>query len=87
MERQRDGHPVGELEQVCQPNDILDLQEAVREIYIDVLVQEYIVSLMNATRTHDSVYLGASPRGSLALQRWARRGQFSTDGTSYSRTT
>jgi MoxR-like ATPase len=41
----------------------------VREIYIDVLVQEYIVSLMNATRSHDSVYLGASPRGSLALQR------------------
>ena len=34
-----------------------------------MLVQEYIVSLMNATRNHDSVYLGASPRGSLALQR------------------
>src|SRR3989442_6486186 len=69
MERQRDGHPVAELEQVCEPNDILFLQEAVRDIYADVLVQEYIVSLMNATRTHDSVYLGASPRGSLALQR------------------
>jgi MoxR-like ATPase len=69
MERQRDGHPVIELEQVCQPGEVLELQEAVREIYIDVLVQEYIVSLMNATRSHDSVYLGASPRGSLALQR------------------
>jgi MoxR-like ATPase len=69
MERQRDGHPVIELEQVCQPNDVLSVQEAVREIYIDVLVQEYIVSLMNATRSHESVYLGASPRGSLALQR------------------
>src|SRR5206468_5871247 len=67
--RQRDGHPVAELDQVCEPNDILSLQEAVRDIYADVLVQEYIVSLMNATRTHDSVYLGASPRGSLALQR------------------
>ena len=60
---------VAELEQVCEPNDILSLQEAVRGIYTDVLVQEYIVSLMNATRNHDSVYLGASPRGSLALQR------------------
>jgi len=69
MERQRDGHPVVELEQVCEPGDVLELQQAVREIYIDVLVQEYIVSLMNATRSHDSVYLGASPRGSLALQR------------------
>jgi MoxR-like ATPase len=69
MERQRDGHPVIELDQVCEPSDVLELQDAVREIYIDVLVQEYIVSIMNATRTHDSVYLGASPRGSLALQR------------------
>jgi MoxR-like ATPase len=69
MDRQRDGHPVIELDQVCEPNDVLAVQEAVREIYIDVLVQEYIVALMNATRNHDSVYLGASPRGSLALQR------------------
>jgi MoxR-like ATPase len=69
MDRQRDGHPVIELEQVCEPNDVLAVQEAVRDIYIDVLVQEYIVALMNATRNHDSVYLGASPRGSLALQR------------------
>jgi MoxR-like ATPase len=69
MERQRDGHPVIELDQVCQPNDVLSVQESVREIYIDVLVQEYIVSLMNATRSHEAVYLGASPRGSLALQR------------------
>jgi MoxR-like ATPase len=69
MERQRDGHPVIELDQVCQPNDVLSVQESVREIHIDVLVQEYIVSLMNATRSHEAVYLGASPRGSLALQR------------------
>lgn len=69
MERQRDGHPVGALGQVCEPGDVLGLQAAVRETYIDVLVQEYIVNLMGATRKHDSVYLGASPRGSLALQR------------------
>ena len=54
---------------MCEPQEVLELQEAVREIYIDVLVQEYIVAIMNATRSHDSVYLGASPRGSLALQR------------------
>ena len=48
MERQRDGHPVIELDQVCEPQEVLELQEAVREIYIDVLVQEYIVAIMNA---------------------------------------
>ncbi len=69
MERQVHGHPVGELEQVCGPDDVTELQGAVREIYIDPLVQRYIVDLCNATRKHETVYLGASPRGSLALQR------------------
>ena len=72
MERQLHGHPVGELGQVCQSNDILGLQAAVREVYVDVLVQEYIVKLVDSTREHPSVYLGASPRGSLALQRLAQ---------------
>ena len=45
------------------------MQAAVHDIYIDVLVQEYIVKLTDSTRKHDAVYLGASPRGSLALQR------------------
>ncbi|HVP04685.1 MAG TPA: MoxR family ATPase [Dehalococcoidia bacterium] len=69
MERQLHGHPVGELGQVCQSQDILGLQAAVREVYVDVLVQEYIVKLVDSTRIHTSVYLGASPRGSLSLQR------------------
>jgi MoxR-like ATPase len=69
MERQRDGHPVGELGQVCEPAEVMAVQAAVHDIYIDVLVQEYIVHLTDATRKHDGVYLGASPRGSLALQR------------------
>ena len=69
MERQRHGHPVAELAPVCASPDILGLQAAVREVYVDVLIQEYIVQLTDATRHHPSVYLGASPRGSLALQR------------------
>jgi MoxR-like ATPase len=69
MERQVQGHPVADLEQVCGPEDVTDLQSAVREIYIDPLVQSYIVDVCSATRKHEAVYLGASPRGSLALQR------------------
>ena len=45
------------------------MQEAVREIYVDSVVSDYIVRLVNATRNHPDVYLGASPRGSLALYR------------------
>ena len=40
-----------------------------REIYVDPTVSDYIVRLVNATRTHPDVYLGASPRGSIALYR------------------
>jgi MoxR-like ATPase len=69
MERQIHGHPVGELGQVCTPQDVLALQAAVREVYVDGLIQKYAVQLCDATRNHESVYLGASPRGSLALQR------------------
>jgi MoxR-like ATPase len=72
MERQLHGHPVGELAQVCESKDVLGLQAAVREVYVDVLVQEYVVKLVDSTRHHPSVYLGGSPRGSLALQRLAQ---------------
>jgi MoxR-like ATPase len=72
LERQLHGHPVGELAQVCESGDVLALQAAVREVYVDVLAQEYAVKVTEATRRHESVYLGASPRGSLALQRLAQ---------------
>ena len=69
MDRQLHSHPLHELEQVCGAESVLALQAAVREVYVDVLVKQYVVSLADATRNHDSVYLGASPRSSLALQR------------------
>ena len=43
------------------------MQRAVREIYVDPAISDYIVRLVSASRTHPDVYLGASPRGSLAL--------------------
>ena len=69
MDRQLHSHPLEELEQVCGPEDVAALQAAVHDIYVDVLIKQFIVALTDATRNHDSVYLGASPRGSLALQR------------------
>ena len=69
MDRQLHSHPLEELEQVCGPENVAALQAAVHDIYVDVLIKQFIVALTDATRNHDSVYLGASPRGSLALQR------------------
>lgn len=72
MDRQQHVHPVDALEQVLDVVDLLRLQNLVKDIYVDPLVKQYIVSIVEATRNHPSVYLGASPRGSLALFRTAQ---------------
>jgi len=67
LDRQQHSHPVDEVEQVVSSDELVTAQKRIREVYIDDLVKEYIVGLVNATRKHPDVYLGASPRGSLAL--------------------
>jgi len=69
MDAQQNRHPIEELPAVVTPDEVIEMQEAVGRIYVDPLIKQYIVSLVNATREHESVYLGASPRGSLALMR------------------
>ncbi len=69
MDRQVHAHPIETLQPVCGPADILALQEAVKRVWVDPLIKLYIAQLVDATRHHEAVYLGASPRGSLALQR------------------
>ncbi len=69
MERQQLIHPIEQLGQVVDTNDLLRLQAAAKGVYLDDLIKQYIVSLVSATRTHSNVYLGASPRGSLSLFR------------------
>ena len=50
----------------------MNAQYAVKEVYVDALVKEYILALIEATRKHPDIYLGASPRGSLALYKTAQ---------------
>jgi len=72
LDQQQTQHPIDALKQVTDANEIMQLQKAVKEIYVDPLIKKYIVELSNATREHEAVYLGASPRGSLALFRAAQ---------------
>jgi MoxR-like ATPase len=76
MDQQQHVHPVDTLEQVTDANEILRLQRSVKAIYVDPLIKQYIVSLVETTRGHNAVYLGASPRGSLALYRTAQARAF-----------
>jgi MoxR-like ATPase len=60
-------HPITTLEKVVDGTELLTLQKAVWDVHVDDTLQEYIVSLVSATRTHPDLALGVSPRGSLAL--------------------
>ena len=81
FDRQQFVHPVDQLEQVVSTEELQVAQKAIREIYLDSLVKEYIVEITRRTRIHPDVYLGASPRGGLAIYRLsqARAAMFGRD--------
>lgn len=72
LSRQSNHHPIEDIEQIVTVEELVEAQRGVREIYVDNLVKDYIVDLVNTTRDHPDIYLGASPRGSLALFTAAR---------------
>src|SRR5204863_1344096 len=69
---QRHGHPLGELGAQVSGGELRELQAAVGEVYVDDLILRWTVELVRATREVDGVLVGASVRGSLALERTAR---------------
>ncbi len=72
VQDQRHGHPLRDLRPVVSLTDVEELQRAVEEVYVDLLIQEWLVALVRATRELDIVELPASVRGSIALDRAAR---------------
>ena len=69
LDEQKRRHPIDDLAEVASAAELQAMQAAVRKIYVDSAVSDYIVRLVTATRNHPDIYLGASPRGSLALYR------------------
>lgn len=61
--------PLESLEAVTDPDTVLALQEQVRTIKVEASVREYVVQVARATREHEALDLGASPRGTMALYR------------------
>ncbi|MGB9694412.1 MAG: AAA family ATPase [Caldisericaceae bacterium] len=61
--------PLDSLTSIGTIEDLIVLQNKVKEIFVHKSITEYIVSLASATRLHKDLYLGVSPRGSLALMR------------------
>jgi len=63
----RKQHPIETIGQVVDGTDLLNLHDAVTDVHVDASLEQYILSIVRATRAHPDVALGASPRGSLAL--------------------
>ncbi|MEK5037013.1 AAA family ATPase [Sporosarcina sp. FSL K6-3457] len=61
--------PLDQLETVISLDDLKALQNAVTDITVDETIKSYIVDCASQTRSHPYVYLGVSPRGSLALMK------------------
>jgi MoxR-like ATPase len=72
LNRQSDHHPIQDIHQVVTADELIAAQRAIRTVYVDDLIKSYIVDLVTTTRDHPDVYLGASPRGSLALYHGSR---------------
>ncbi|HUS93623.1 MAG TPA: MoxR family ATPase [Patescibacteria group bacterium] len=81
LDRQQYVHPIEGLQQAVDVEELLTIQQAIKDVYIDPLVKEYIVEIVRRSRIHPDVYLGASTRGALAIYRLcqARAGLFGRD--------
>jgi MoxR-like ATPase len=60
-------HAIEELKPVMSARDVIELQDAVPKIRMDASIVDYILDIVEATRTHEQLHLGVSPRGALAL--------------------
>lgn len=72
LERFQLGHPIATLEAAVTPEEIREAQAAVREVHVDPRVRAYLLAVARATREHDHVLIGASPRACLG---WFRLSQ------------
>lgn len=72
LSRTQEQHPIEALEEVLGLEELAQFQNDVHHVYVDDSIKEYIVALTQMTRKHPSIYLGASPRGSMGLLRAAQ---------------
>lgn len=63
------GHPLDKLQPVVSADELIACQQAVREIHMDEKVRQYLMQIIQDTREHEDLALGASPRASIALFR------------------
>ena len=69
LEKMQLQHPIESISEVVKASEIVECQQAVRNVHVDPKIREYILHLVTMTRDHEHLNLGASPRASIALFR------------------
>ena len=72
LRRAENRQPIQEIEAVMSVEELLNVQQHVKQVYVEDGVKSYIVDIARATRNHQNVYLGVSPRASIALMKAAQ---------------
>lgn len=72
LEMLQRSHPVDSLQEVASAAELIDAQRAVREVFVDPKVRQYLLQIVHDTRGHEDLALGGSPRASIALFRCAQ---------------
>ena len=69
LRSQQFAHPIESIQSVAEIRELSIVQEEIKSVFVSDKVEKYIIGIINKTRNNDEIYLGASPRGSLALYR------------------
>ena len=72
LERFNISSPLQDIQPVADGDEIVGMQNLVRQVYVDPVLRNYMVQLVQATRVHEDVELGASPRATMGLYRCAQ---------------
>jgi MoxR-like ATPase len=72
LQRLQVQHPIETLEPVATAEEVVECQKAVRQVHVDEKVGRYVLQIIHATRAHQDIVLGGSPRASIALYRCAQ---------------
>lgn len=82
LNRYREDDPIQHLTALFSKDEILDFQQDVKKVKVSSVVEDYILEIVHATRSHEEIEVGVSPRGTLALMR-AAQGSAYINGREY----
>lgn len=82
MNKYRLGEPIKQMTSFFSKEEVMELQEQVKQVKVSSVVEDYILEIVQMTRNHEEIELGVSPRGTLALMR-AAQGAAIVNGREY----